>query len=120
MARILIADDARIMRNILRLILEKSGHEVVGEAANGDETLELYQELKPDLVTLDIHMEPTDGIECLKRLMSEYAGARVLMVSAIGQKKKIEEAGRLGALGYVTKPFQQDEIGRQVAQALES
>lgn len=118
MARILVADDARIMRNILRLILEKHGHQVVAEAANGEEALRLYAEVQPDLVTLDIHMEPGDGISCLRQLMAVDSSARVLMVSAIGQQVRIDEALGLGAAGYVTKPFQQSEIDRQVKQAL--
>lgn len=120
MAKILVADDARIMRNILRVILEKSGHEVIGEAANGEEAIELYGELQPDLVTLDIHMEPVDGISCLRKLREIDDSARVIMVSAIGQQVKIDEALSLGALGYVTKPFQQTEIDWQVKKALES
>lgn len=118
MAKILIADDARIMRNILRLILEKQGHEVVAEAANGEEALELYEKFQPDLVTLDIHMEPVDGIGCLRDIMQQDASARVLMVSAIGQQRKIDEATSLGACGYVTKPFQQKDIDQLVQQAL--
>jgi two-component system chemotaxis response regulator CheY len=120
MAKILVADDARIMRNILRVILEKNGHEVVGEAANGEEAVELYGELQPDLVTLDIHMEPMNGIDCLKKLRELDESARVLMVSAIGQQGKIDQALSLGALGYVTKPFQQNEIDWQIKKALES
>ena len=119
MARILIADDAQIMRNILRVILEKKGHEIVGEAANGEETLQKYAELKPDLVTLDIHMEPVDGIDCLRRLTAADPDARVLMVSAIGQQAKIDQALSLGALGYVTKPFQQSDIDWQIKKVLE-
>jgi two-component system chemotaxis response regulator CheY len=118
MAKILIADDAKIMRNILRLILEKQGHEVVAEAVSGEEALQLYQEFQPDLVTLDIHMEPIDGISCLRDIMQKDASARVLMVSAIGQQGKIDEAASLGARGYVTKPFQQNEIDQKVRQAL--
>jgi len=106
------------MRNILRLILEKAGHEVVGEAADGQQALEVYAEVRPDLVTLDIHMEPVDGIACLRDLMQLDPGARVLMVSAIGQQRKIDEATGLGALGYVTKPFQQDEIFRQLKKVI--
>jgi len=120
MGRILIADDAKIMRNILRLILEKAGHEVVGEAADGQEALAVYTEVRPDLVTLDIHMEPVDGISCLREIMQLDPGARVLMVSAIGQQSKIEEASKLGALGYVTKPFQQHEIFQQLQKVFES
>lgn len=119
MAKILVADDARIMRNILRVILEKNGHEVVGEAASGQEAVQLYGQLQPDLVTLDIHMEPIDGISCLKQLKEMDAAARVLMVSAIGQQVKIDEALSLGALGYVTKPFQKNEIDWQIRKALE-
>jgi two-component system chemotaxis response regulator CheY len=120
MARILIADDARVMRAILRMVLQKCGHEIVGEAASGEEAATLYSKLKPDLVTLDIHMEPGDGIECLEHIMKQDPGARVLMVSAIGHQQRIDQARSLGAKGYVTKPFQHNEIEQQVALALKS
>jgi two-component system chemotaxis response regulator CheY len=118
MAKILVADDARIMRNILRVILEKNGHEVVGEAGSGAEAVKLYSELRPDVVTLDIHMEPMNGIDCLKKLREMDGSVKVLMVSAIGQQVKIDEALSLGALGYVTKPFQQNEIDWQIKKVL--
>ena len=118
MARILIADDSQLMCNILRVMLEKAGYEVVGKATNGKEALEMYAELKPDLVTMDILMEGGDGITCLEKIIQLDPSARVIMVSAVSQKRKEELARKIGAVGYVTKPFQKDDILKQTREAL--
>jgi two-component system chemotaxis response regulator CheY len=118
MATILIADDAQIMRNILRLMLEKAGHEIVGNATNGVEALERYVQLKPELVTMDIHMEGGDGMTGLEQIVQQDPAAKVLMVSAVGQEQKEEEARNLGAVGYVRKPFQLDDLLEHIHNAL--
>jgi len=110
MARILIADDASFMRGSLKFITENAGHKVVGLAEDGKEALELYQKLKPDLVTLDILMKGQDGLWALKAIMEDYPEAKVIMVTALGQEEKQEEARKLGALGYIRKPFKQKQI----------
>jgi len=110
MARILIADDASFMRGSLKFITENAGHTVVGLAEDGKEALELYQELKPDLVTLDVLMKGQDGLWALKAIMEDYPEAKVIMVTALGQEEKQEEARKLGALGYIRKPFKQKQI----------
>ncbi|HHT9138469.1 MAG TPA: response regulator [Candidatus Wunengus sp. YC60] len=118
MAKILIVDDASFMRGSLKFIMESGGHEVVGMAKDGKEALEMYKKLKPDLVTLDILMREMDGITTLKELKKNDPHARVIMVSALGHEEKQKEASAGGALGFIRKPFKQDEILASVKEAL--
>lgn len=94
---ILVVDDAAFMRMKLKDILEKNGYTVVGEAANGLEAVSLYQEVKPDLVTMDITMPEMDGIDALKRIKALDAGAKVIMCSAMGQQGMVMDAIKAGA-----------------------
>lgn len=105
MTKILIVDDSRTSRKILKGILEGSGYEVIGEATNGQEGYERYVELKPDVVTMDITMPVLDGIEALKKIKGEFPDAKVIMVTAAGQKTKMVEAVQSGADEFVGKPF---------------
>lgn len=119
MANILIVDNASFMRASLKAVCESAGHRVVGMAADGEEALRLYRELRPDIVTMDILMEGMDGIEALEEIKKYDPNARVVMVSAVGLEGKIEEATRLGAAGYIRKPFKAAEIGKEIKKALE-
>lgn len=110
MANILIVDDSRTSRKILKGILEGEGYEVVGEATNGQEGYERYAELKPDVVTMDITMPVLDGIEALKKIKGEYPDAKVVMVTAAGQKTKMVEAVQNGANEFVSKPFESEQL----------
>lgn len=110
MAKILIVDDSRTSRKILRGILEGDGHTVVGEAENGKIGVEEYKATKPDIVTLDITMPEMDGIEALKAIKSVDADAKAIMVTAAGQKEKMLEAVKSGASEFITKPFEPEEI----------
>ena len=110
MANILIVDDSRTSRKILKVILEGEGYEVVGEATNGQEGYDRYVELKPDVVTMDITMPVLDGIEALKKIKGEYPDAKVVMVTAAGQKTKMVEAVQNGASVFVSKPFEPDQL----------
>ena len=103
--RLLIVDDAMIMRLRIREIAIQSGWEVVGEAANGDEAVSLFRSLKPDLVTMDIVMPNLDGVEALRAIRDEDPSARVCMVSALNQREKLSECIRLGAIDFIVKPF---------------
>jgi two-component system, chemotaxis family, chemotaxis protein CheY len=118
MARVLIADDAAFMRMMIRNILTQNGHEVVGEAENGQEAVERYGELKPDVTTMDITMPEKDGIAALKEIIAADPAARVVMCSALGQESKVIESIRSGAKDFVVKPFQQDRVLAAVAKAL--
>ncbi len=108
--RILIADDAAFMRMVLRDMLEKGGHDVCGEAENGLRAVELYKELKPDIVTMDITMPEMDGMEALKRIKEFDPKAKVVMCSAMGQKKFVMDAIRAGAIDFIVKPFQPSRV----------
>ncbi|HLO98418.1 MAG TPA: response regulator [Fimbriimonas sp.] len=108
--RILITDDALFMRITLKRILTAAGFEVVGEASSGAESVALYQDLKPDLVTMDITMPEMDGIEALKAIKSEDPSAVVVMCSALGQQNLMVEAMQAGAKEFITKPFQAEKV----------
>lgn len=117
MARILIVDDSRTSRNVLKGILESAGYEVVGEAVNGEEGYLKYNELKPDLVTMDITMPAMDGLEALK-LIKRDENAKVVMITAAGQKEKMMEALKYGASEFLTKPFEDAEVIKIIEKVL--
>lgn len=105
MNKLLIVDDAMIMRLRIREIAVQAGWEVVGEAANGNQAVEMFRSLHPDLVTMDIVMPAMDGVEALRTIRSEAPNARVCMVSALNQREKLAECIRLGAIDFIVKPF---------------
>lgn len=108
--RILIADDALFMRMMLKDMLTKGGYDVCGEAANGEEAVEMYKELKPDLVMLDITMPVLDGMGALREIKVMDPTAKVIMCSAMGQKNFVLDAIRHGASDFIVKPFQPSKI----------
>ena len=108
--RILVVDDAAFMRMMLKDILTKGGYEVVGEAGDGIEALAKYNELKPDLVTLDITMPNKDGIAALKDIKAADPNALCVMCSAMGQQSMVIEAIQSGAKDFIVKPFQADRV----------
>ena len=114
--RVLVVDDAAFMRMMVKDILTKNGYEVVGEAENGMKALEKYQELKPDLVTMDITMPEMDGISAVKEIKKVDPNAKIVMCSAMGQQAMVIEAIQAGARDFIVKPFQADrwlEAGRK-------
>jgi len=110
MANIMIVDDSRIFRKILRTLFSESGYEVVGEAGNGEEALKLMETVTPDIITLDITMPVMDGLETLKAIKEKYPKITVVMVSAAGQKSKVMEALKSGAADFIQKPFEPDDV----------
>lgn len=106
MANILIVDDSRTSRKMLRNLLEENGHAVVGEAKDGQEGVNLAKELNPDVITLDITMPVLDGIGALEQIKQDNPNAKVIMVTAAGQKDKIVKAVKLGASEFVSKPYE--------------
>ncbi|MDH5640819.1 MAG: response regulator [Nitrospira sp.] len=101
--RILVVEDSTMMRKVIVKTLRDAGHEVVGEAANGADALELYDQLHPDLVTMDITMRGMDGITAAKEIMSRDANARILILSNMDEDKYRGEVERIGAIGLVNK-----------------
>lgn len=110
MSTVMIIDDSKTSRSMLRNILEEHGYEVIAEAANGQQGYEKYCELSPDFVTLDITMPVMDGIETLIKIKEYDVNAKVIMVTAAGQKGKMLDAIKLGAVEFVTKPFETSQI----------
>lgn len=116
--RVLIVDDAAFMRMMLKDILSKNGYDVCGEAGNGNEALDKYKELKPDLVTLDITMPEKDGISALKDIRAFDSNAKCVMCSAIGQQATVIEAIQSGAKDFIVKPFQADRVLESIRKVL--
>lgn len=110
MARILITDDAAFMRMQLKNIFTELGHEVVGEAENGQVAVNQYNDLKPDLVSMDITMPEMNGVEAVKQIKSIDPDATIVMCSAMGQQQMVVEAIKAGAKDFIVKPFDQERI----------
>ena len=108
--RVLIVDDALFMRTMLRNIFVESGFEVVGEAGNGNDAVEKYRALGPDLTTMDIVMPEKNGLEALKQIIGFDPRARVVMCSALGQESLIIEALEAGAKDFIVKPFKPAKV----------
>ena len=108
--RVMVVDDALFMRNILKDIFVRHGYEVVAEADNGETAPQIYQESKPDLVTMDIVMPKKSGIEALQEIMAADPEAHVIMVSALGQDTLVLEAVEAGARDFIVKPFKEDKV----------
>lgn len=110
--KVMIVDDAFFIRVTLKQVLEKNGYQVVGEAANGSEAVEKYEQLDPDLVTMDITMPDMDGIAALKAIKKRNPQAKIIMISAMGQEKHVKEAVISGACGFILKPFNEEQVIR--------
>ncbi len=114
MGTVMVVDDASFMRAVLKKIILQSGHEVIAEAANGDEAISVFQNSKPDLVLMDIVMPPgpkaKDGIEALKQIVAANPTAKIVMCSSMGQQALIAEALKSGAKDFVVKPFQPQKV----------
>src|SRR5262245_57281258 len=112
--RVLIVDDAVFMRNLIREVFEQESvrgkFQVVGEAGNGTDAVNLYKSLKPDLVTMDIVMPLKGGIEATREIMAQNSRAKVIMCSALGQEPLVMEALEAGASDFIVKPFQAAEV----------
>ena len=117
-SRIIIADDAGFMRRMLRNILSQAGFEVIEEAENGVKAVELYKQLKPDAIIMDITMPEMDGLTALKEIISYDSNAKVIICSAMGQQFMVVEAIKLGAVDFVEKPFEAEQIVKALRKAL--
>jgi len=120
LARILIVDDMKFMRETLHQLFSQNNYQVVGEAETGKEAVQLYRELLPDLVTMDLTMPEMSGLEAIRLIRSEFPEAKVIMCSAMGQKKVIMEAIESGAKDYIVKPFNDLQVIEAINRALKS
>lgn len=120
MARILLCDDSSFMRMMLKKVIVDMGHEIVGEAADGRQAVQMYRKLKPNLTTMDITMPNMDGIEAVKHIHEEDPLARIVMVTAIGQRAIITEALKAGASDFIVKPFDPEQVKATVEKILKS
>lgn len=116
--RILVVDDAAFMRMMIKDIVTRNDYEVVGEAQNGLEAVEMYQKFNPDLVTMDITMPEKDGISAVKDILAIDSAARIIMCSAMGQQSLVMEAIKAGARDFIVKPFKPDRVVQAIEKAL--
>ncbi|MDX9743841.1 MAG: response regulator [Arcobacteraceae bacterium] len=114
MAKILIVDDAKIMRMSIKNMLNDLGHKVIGEADSGYSAIEEYKRLKPDIVTMDITMpqenDIADGIEAVKQIMAFDKNAKIVMITSHGEQEKVIKAIQSGASNYLLKPLKMDRL----------
>ncbi|MDO5062389.1 MAG: response regulator [Peptostreptococcaceae bacterium] len=118
MAKILVVDDAAFMRMMVKDTLTKNGYSDLYEAADGAQAVEMYNEVKPDLVIMDITMPNMDGLEALKAIKGQNPQAQVVMCSAMGQEAMVIDAIKSGAKDFIVKPFKPDRIIKTVEQLL--
>ncbi len=111
--KVLIVDDAQFVRNRLKKIVAKMDFaEVVGEASNGIEGVSLYKKLRPDLVTMDLVMPDSDGLNAIEQIIKFDKDAKIVVISAIGQEMSVLDATEKGASDYIKKPFKEEEVYR--------
>ena len=119
MSRVLVADDASFMRQMIRDIIDPEGYEVVGEAADGVEVVEKYKELHPDIVMMDIVMPKRSGIDAEKIIVEMSPQAKIVMCSALGQETLVMEAIQAGAADFIVKPFKPEAVVSTLKKVLE-
>ena len=117
--RILMVDDSSVVRRLGTQMLRSEMFEICGEAADGYQAFQMYKELKPDAVTMDVNMPVMTGIESLRQILAHDPNARVVMVTSEGHRDMVIEAMKIGAKGYVVKPFKKDPFCEALKQAIE-
>jgi len=113
---VLVVDDSKTSRKMLTDVLTRMGLEVIGEAVNGEEGFLKYKELRPDIVTMDITMPVMNGLESLLLIKHEDENAKVVMITAAGQKNNLMQAMKAGAEEFLTKPLEEAEIRRVIGE----
>jgi two-component system chemotaxis response regulator CheY len=110
MKRLLVVDDALFMRKMISGVAAEAGWEVVGEAGDGLAAVSLYQQLRPDLVTMDLVMPVMGGLEALRQIRAFDPDAKVIVVTALDQKQTLMESIRDGAIDFIVKPFERERV----------
>lgn len=116
--RVLLVDDSTYIRTVLGSILTDAGFEVAGEAADGEEAIRKYMNLKPDLVLMDVIMEPMNGMEATKAILDKAPEAKILMVTVLEDKDILLDLMKIGAKGYITKPFSKEAIAEKIKEVM--
>ena len=119
MAKILIVDDSKTSRKFLRNMLEQAGHEIVAEAVDGAEGVEKFRIYRPDITTMDITMPVLGEIDAVKDIIEIDPDAKIIMVTAAGQKANMIEALKKGAADFIQKPFDMDVIVNTIEKVME-
>ena len=110
MKRLLVVDDALFMRKLICGVAVEAGWQVVGEAGNGAEAISLYQQHRPDLVTMDLVMPVMGGLEALRQIRAVDPEAKVVVVTALDQKQSLMDSIREGAIDFIVKPFERERV----------
>lgn len=116
--RIMIVDDSRVIELQLEQLLEETGYEVAAICRDGETAIAAYEEVKPDLVTMDIIMQGMDGLDAAEIILKEHPEARIVMISSLAYGDTFERAKAIGAKGFIDKPFYQEQLVRQFEEAL--
>ena len=106
----LVVDDSRFVFEEMKHLLENTGYEIAGYASSGEEALQVYPKLLPDLVTMDIIMPGMDGLEASEHLLQKYPQAKILIVSSLAYDETMDKAKEIGAKGFVFKPFDREQL----------
>ena len=114
----MIADDSDAIRLVLKDILSIGKHEVVAEATNGDEAVDLFFQKSPDLLLLDLAMPKKDGLTVLKEIIGKNSTAKIVLITASDDQKIINQCLQIGALSYISKPFDFNEVLKQINESL--
>jgi two-component system chemotaxis response regulator CheY len=120
MGKIMIVDDARLMRNIIRNALLENGDFKILEATNGKEAVEMYKKEQPDIVTMDITMEEKNGVQAAKEILEFDPDAKIIMVTSLGQEKLLQECVAAGVSDYIVKPFTKERITTSVLHSIKN
>lgn len=112
--KVLVVDDSLYMRTVIKDALEKAGYTVIGQAANGEQAIDMAFELKPDIITLDNILPDMIGTDILRAYSQEGIASKVIMISAVGQESVIQEGLTLGATAYIVKPFTSEQLLQEV------
>lgn len=116
--RIMVVDDSRLVRVQLEDVLAGTDYEIAAYCRSGEDAIEQYAEVKPDLVTMDIIMQGMDGLDASELILKKYPDARIVMISSLAYEDTYERAKAIGAKGFVDKPFHQEQLVRVFEQAL--
>lgn len=108
--RVMVVDDSRVIELQMRQLLEETGYEVAAYCRDGESAIAAYEEVKPDLVTMDIIMPGMDGLETARTILEDHPEAKIVMVSSLAYDDTINEAKEIGAKDFIYKPFDQDQI----------